>query len=1078
MQRTSIVHYIDPSCISVTPNANGSADDLAVYVAKDTKIRVYSPRAGIGMEDNIYREWTLSGRNRRLAESNKPYTIYARLPKEDANNGYLVFAPKTEHNSQWVDKYSSVTPDGESVLYTESGVDVRVTSDDVWYVRLGDVSLPVDGKREVDLDTGTLGTEQFNNEWALNPDVSPLSVALSAAINSQDAGPAPYVYWGQTLLLTARLVEGWTGTNIQRFDHWEIVRNSGDANADAIWNAVDRSSTFGELGVIYLNHNRGNGSTDDFNGSVNTTFIVNAMENTGTEENPIYAVLKSASIDIMAETWETYGLSLSSDMITYNPMTQEYSPSDGVYVKIRATNQKSETSLLTNQQVSGAGLVVEYSTVGAATEVWTAISFSGESSAIAVARIPVSAFGQQSLNVRLRNSDDPEHNTGTELYRTTIAFLRDGEDSKEREWIFFRSSSAITFGNADSAHPKPALISGGEVNPTGAAGDSEPNKNQDGWVPYKWWDEQRGVTSTYRYEYGAYRDYVKDGDSSSSGEDSGGYWGPFTDPVLWNHYGKDGSDGSDGVSFEVRWSDSFGVIDNIACNSDGVPKYRRDDGYAPWLTATLYKREGNATPSAFQAPTIKMHAYLANGTEILTSGLWPRETTNASSLTLNNYDSVDTTYVRYIVEFLDPNNQVIASSSIARIFDGEDGEDGQDGPRGKMGRWIYYGGEFDENNNTDTFAVSDVQMPYFHTQSGYRAFDYGVNGSYTMAQMYGLQSNFDYAPWAVMTNEFKYLITQAIFSGIANLGSFVINGDWMISQTARSDSPSNDYTHFNPDYPDRQEPSATGLFNGDNFIPMYAVNGNAGTTYQNAGVIGGFNINNNGLAIGTYNPDTWFSNPTNFAFLNTSAFRIARTDMYNQYIDGAFVFMGQNCNPKDSDDDHDTAIYIYRRKVLYTLASELYKPAAQIISDNIAGINVALRLQGALQLHGGGVLSQGQYIEYADVNNRKILNPTKGTTFVLKNTNNSNVWFQFPTLADVYTMLGIASETTFAIPITISAHRSSNDFYLVAPANVKFYDNAGAALTPPLHMEKGYVVRFMLVFDGTEYYIQRAGLFD
>ena len=59
--RTSPVHYIAPSAISIIPNANGSANDLAVYVADKAKIRVYSPKADIGSEGGSYQEWTLTG---------------------------------------------------------------------------------------------------------------------------------------------------------------------------------------------------------------------------------------------------------------------------------------------------------------------------------------------------------------------------------------------------------------------------------------------------------------------------------------------------------------------------------------------------------------------------------------------------------------------------------------------------------------------------------------------------------------------------------------------------------------------------------------------------------------------------------------------------------------------------------------------------------------------------------------------------------------------------------------------------------------------------------------------------------
>ena len=94
MPRTSPVFYIAPSAISITPNANGSADDLAVYVARGAKIRVYSPGCGIGTTDASFQEWSFAGRNRRLGDSAKEYTIYGRLSKTDRTKGYLVFAPK------------------------------------------------------------------------------------------------------------------------------------------------------------------------------------------------------------------------------------------------------------------------------------------------------------------------------------------------------------------------------------------------------------------------------------------------------------------------------------------------------------------------------------------------------------------------------------------------------------------------------------------------------------------------------------------------------------------------------------------------------------------------------------------------------------------------------------------------------------------------------------------------------------------------------------------------------------------------------------------------------------------------
>lgn len=168
MARSSTVHYIAPSSFGISPNCNGSENDLDVFVASKAKIKVYSPAAGVGYEDNNYQEWTLKGRNRRLAESSKPYTIYARLPKYDKSGGYLVFAPMNSNGGKWTDKYAYLTAVGMEV---PAGA---VEDEDYWYVRMGDVSLPVRGERTVTFDTGILGTDQY---WAEEGEIHGLYIS-------------------------------------------------------------------------------------------------------------------------------------------------------------------------------------------------------------------------------------------------------------------------------------------------------------------------------------------------------------------------------------------------------------------------------------------------------------------------------------------------------------------------------------------------------------------------------------------------------------------------------------------------------------------------------------------------------------------------------------------------------------------------------------------------------------------------------------------------------------------------------------------------------------------------------------
>ena len=536
MQRESRTHYILPSNISIIPNANGSFNDLAVNIASGAKMKVYSPRAGIDREGTDYQEWALTGRNRRLADAESKYTIYARLPKvssgipRESLPGYLVFAKQDQRDGVWYDKYCYVTPDGLFPQLSESHPEgCRVIDYENWWVKLGEVSLPVNGQRTVTLDTGILGTELYNNEWAVNPDTLPLRIELGCTISDEDAGPTPYVYWDKRLTLTAVLTEGWTGTDIQRFRHWSIERNSGDAELDDVWNHPDGAGSYRDMpdGSITLYHPRD--GHDDFNGAVSALFTVTAWGVSADDPDSETLVrMEVAQINILAETVEQYELILSSSVVGYSPQTGEYTP-EGVTVTVRATDQRGEDRDMTKRQINAARLSASFAPVDSS--VWTALSFSGLDDEIATATIGELILGRQkSLNVRLLNADNKE------LNRKTIAFVRDGEDSREREWIFLRSQTTITFGNADSEHPLTSLINSGEVNPSGAAQDVTTEKDQNGWVPEGWYDEQHGTESDYPYEYGSYRDYVRE----SEGGQEGGHWGEFSDPKIWNHYGKDG----------------------------------------------------------------------------------------------------------------------------------------------------------------------------------------------------------------------------------------------------------------------------------------------------------------------------------------------------------------------------------------------------------------------------------------------------------------------------------------------------------------------------------------------------------
>lgn len=448
MARTSPCFYIAPTAISVSPNANGSASDIAVNVVRGAKIKVYSPGVpALGYSDVSFQQWTLTGRNRRLADNTKPYSIYARLAKSNKEDGYLVFAPKVASGTEWLDKYAYVTVGG---LATGTA---NKNSEDYWYVKLGEVSLPTNNARTVTLDTGILGTDKFNTDWNIDPDQMPLRIELSATIDAKDAGDKPYVEWDKELTLKANLLEGWANANVQRFHHFTIQRNTGDKSSDKKYNYPDEKSdsenpSSGRQmpnGSITLSHARGTG--DVFNGTVSSIWTViawglkaNVADSTssssstsGTVTANVYEKLAEKSINIMAETGEQYALEMSSSVVNYDPSSETYNPANGIDVMVRATDQRGKVFKLTNAQLGAANLFVQYSLEDS--EIWSECDFEDDDTAVAKANISIDAAfkAQKNVNVRIVKAHY------LEIYRSHIAFIRKGEKGDKGE-------DAVTYG--------------------------------------------------------------------------------------------------------------------------------------------------------------------------------------------------------------------------------------------------------------------------------------------------------------------------------------------------------------------------------------------------------------------------------------------------------------------------------------------------------------------------------------------------------------------------------------------------------------------------------------------------------
>jgi len=196
---------------------------------------------------------------------------------------------------------------------------------------------------------------------------------------------------------------------------------------------------------------------------------------------------------------------------------------------------------------------------------------------------------------------------------------------------------------------------------------------------------------------------------------------------------------------------------------------------------------------------------------------------------------------------------------------------GQNGQsiQGRAGRFYYYAGQWDADT---TYQMTDTQAPYVKASNGrFYMLDNDENGGVNInsrdddpADGFGNGN-----PWTEMASEHQYYIAKAFFGEYAHFGSFIINGDWMISQHGtKNGSYSEDYTKFDPAYPNTSyggyhTVNGTTWY-GWNFVPNFAVDGLTGATYQNQanirgaiyatkGGIGGLEVRENGTDIMGYN---------------------------------------------------------------------------------------------------------------------------------------------------------------------------------------------------------------------------------
>lgn len=278
------------------------------------------------------------------------------------------------------------------------------------------------------------------------------------------------------------------------------------------------------------------------------------------------------------------------------------------------------------------------------------------------------------------------------------------------------------------------------------------------------------------------------------------------DATLYTWSYTKGVDGKNGTIYDITLEEAWCRVDNTGTITAALK------GYA-------YKVSGE-TRMLLPSATIR-YGYKPDDSDTYTA----TQTDNSGKFDVGTWFNGDE-----VGGYAKNSNQIFAAivvdGSIVCIKYVTMAYDGQQGQRGKIGRFFYFAGTFNSSNTSNSFLVNDAQAPYFeHTVDGqkrYHVFNYEINGSYTMSQMWSISSgSWNNSPWEAMTNDFKYLITEAMFAEYAKLGSAIFSGDWMISQQGAIDGQTissvtaymvgsttspyttivKPYTLFNPDNP-------------------------------------------------------------------------------------------------------------------------------------------------------------------------------------------------------------------------------------------------------------------------------------
>ncbi len=255
--------------------------------------------------------------------------------------------------------------------------------------------------------------------------------------------------------------------------------------------------------------------------------------------------------------------------------------------------------------------------------------------------------------------------------------------------------------------------------------------------------------------------------------------------------GVDGEDGDDGI--DAVTATATPDIISVPCNSNGSVKSYT----SKTVSVTMLLGETSFTPTQLRISSVPNGVNIFDGTSsngiITVSG----NSLRFSITTIATASGISSGIVVTAVGTLNGTAySAKCTIGLAGMLQGETGAS----VRGKTGRFFYYAGDWSEayqrsqEDGDIYFLVNDAQAPYFsYVRDNVKRYavyspDEEIDSEMEPIEMSIIDSNglpdtsTEGTGWKVMTDDFKYLITEAIFAQFAHLGSFIISGDYLISQ--------------------------------------------------------------------------------------------------------------------------------------------------------------------------------------------------------------------------------------------------------------------------------------------------------